>query len=378
MRGRAQPVKPVKPQSRKSTVKSAATGNNNSTTPKSLCSVKPYPTCVDCGVNITDSVQALQCDRCCDDSSWKCGECLGLSAEVYESLLSNAGCELRWFCGSCNKQITSQHDCITEKLDVISKTVDKLMDRLDSIEMRLDSVKDSTADGTVTAKLDDMDKRIEHIVDRLQAVDVKLDTKADSSQSESGGRQLLEVVQQRLEHKVDELRTNLDEPVAQAVQGVLQQDKAEEMEINKRKENVIIHGVPESQDENSDHRLSDDLAVLSAMFHEVGVENAKVENMVRLGRRPSDPIQNPRPMKVVMDSVESKIRLLKKAKNLRENQEGEWCRIVIHQDLTPKQREARKPLVAELKQRKAQGEQDLVIFNGKVVKRRGARPSQAN
>jgi len=126
--------------------------------------------------------------------------------------------------------------------------------------------------------------------------------------------QILEEVQQRLEHKVDQLRTNMDEPVALAVQDVLQQDKAEELEIEKRKTNVIIHGLAESPDDNSDHRISDNLAVLPAMFHEAGVENTKAENVVRLGRRATDPIQNPRPMKVVLDTVGSKISLLKKAK----------------------------------------------------------------
>jgi len=47
---------------------------------------------------------------------------------------------------------------------------------------------------------------------------------------------------------------------------------------------------------------------------EVTVENAKVESVVRLGKKAADPIQNPRPMKVVLDSVDSKITLLKKAK----------------------------------------------------------------
>ena len=84
------------------------------------------------------------------------------------------------------------------------------------------------------------------------------------------------------------------------------------------------------------------LHLLSVMFHEAGVESAKVENVVRLGRRPTDPIQNPMPMKVVLDSVGSKISLLKKAKILRMNQEGEWSRIVIHQDLTPKTERSQK------------------------------------
>ena len=76
-------------------------------------------------------------------------------------------------------------------------------------------------------------------------------------------------------------------------------------------------------------------------------------------------------MKVVLDSAESKISLLKKAKNLREKQEGGWSKVFIPQDLTPKQREARKPLVVELKERKTNGEKDLIIYNGKVVKKRG-------
>ena len=77
--------------------------------------------------------------------------------------------------------------------------------------------------------------------------------------------------------------------------------------------NVIIHGLAESLDDNSDQRISDALVVLSAMFHEAGVQGVKAENVVRLGRTSIDPIHNIRSMKVVLDSVVSKISLLKKA-----------------------------------------------------------------
>lgn len=162
----------------------------------------------------------------------------------------------------------------------------------------------------------------------------------------------------------------MDEPVVQAVQEAIQGDKAEEAEIERRKTNVIVHGVPESDAEDADQRIDHDMVVLATMFQEVKVENVTVDSVVRLGKKATDPIQNPRPMKVVLDSAESKVSLLRKAKNLREKEEGGWSRIFIHQDLTPKQREARKPLVAELKQRKANGETDLIIFNGKVLKKR--------
>ena len=51
---------------------------------------------------------------------------------------------------------------------------------------------------------------------------------------------------QRLEHKVDQLRCNMDEAVVEAVQEALLEDKAEEAEIDRRKTNVIVHGVSES------------------------------------------------------------------------------------------------------------------------------------
>jgi len=78
MRERVSPVKPAKIPSKRGSVKTSATSNSNGTSPKSGCGVKSDPTCVDCGANIGDNVRALQCDRCCDDSSWKCSECLGL------------------------------------------------------------------------------------------------------------------------------------------------------------------------------------------------------------------------------------------------------------------------------------------------------------
>jgi len=98
---------------------------------------------------------------------------------------------------------------------------------------------------------------------------------------------------------------------AQAVQEALGVDKSEENEIERRKTNVIVHGVPES---DADRRTDDDMTVLAAMFHEVEADDIKVGIVMRLGKKASDPKQNPRPMKVVLDSVDNKVNLLRKAK----------------------------------------------------------------
>ena len=135
---------------------------------------------------------------------------------------------------------------------------------------------------------------------------------------------VIEEAQERIEFKVDQLKRNMDEPMVQvvqgAVEGVLQQDKEEEMEIERRKQNVIIHGVSESQVDSPDQRIEEDLTVLAAMFHEVGTADVKIESVVRLGKRNADSA-HPRPMKVVLNSVEGKIKLLRNAKKL-ENKTG--------------------------------------------------------
>ena len=79
---------------------SSASSGNSSQKPNGSGTVKcgppamSCPICADCGVNIDENVRALQCDRCCDDASWKCSECLGLNVDVHEARLSNSGREL--------------------------------------------------------------------------------------------------------------------------------------------------------------------------------------------------------------------------------------------------------------------------------------------
>jgi len=74
-----------------------------------------------------------------------------------------------------------------------------------------------------------------------------------------------EEVQQPLEHMIDQIRTN-NEPVVQAVQEAIQEDKAEELEIDCRRTNVLTHGVPESDDDSADQSIEDDTTVHAAMF----------------------------------------------------------------------------------------------------------------
>lgn len=348
------------------------------------------PMCSGCGEFVDDDTKALQCERCESFEVWKCSKCLGLSDDLYEQLVTSSKSNLHWFCEKCEEDVLDpavSNDKIISLLESLQMKSDsfqlQLLTNLAEMEQKMlekvNSVEDQIFVKVESAVDEKLKKFEEKSVDKAYSVEQTFLRKVEDGLLEKiDGRlrkiedspAVIEGIQLRLEHKMDQLRNNMDQPVALAVQGAIQEDKAEELEIEHRKKNVIVHGVSESVAEEADERISDDLNVLAAMFHEVGVDNIQTESVVRLGKKASDPIQNPRPMKLVLNSEENKIRLLKNAKNLREKQEGGWSKVYIHQDLTPKQREARKPLLAELKERKAKGEKDLTIYRGKIVKKR--------
>lgn len=170
----------------------------------------------------------------------------------------------------------------------------------------------------------------------------------------------LQKMQQQITEKVEELHHDLDP----------EEVRAEEVEIQRRQTSLIIHGIPESSSDTSDKRKDDDMLVVAAMLNELSASSVKVEQLIRLGKRPEAKDAKPRPLKMIVDTVDNKFKLIRNAKNLRRHEEGDWVNVYVHQDLTPKQREARSRLVTEMRERTAKGERNLTIYNGKVVKKR--------
>ena len=69
-----------------------------------------------------------------------------------------------------------------------------------------------------------------------------------------------------------------------------------------------------------------------------------------------------------MASEQQRENELAQAKNLRDN--PKFGTVFIQRDLTVKQRDKRRQLVQQLKQRKAMGETDLIIIQDKIVVRK--------
>ena len=57
-----------------------------------------------CGIIIGNDTRALQSDRCQKDQC-ECADCLGLTPKMYQALLADQDCCLRWFCEDCDRRI---------------------------------------------------------------------------------------------------------------------------------------------------------------------------------------------------------------------------------------------------------------------------------
>jgi hypothetical protein len=147
------------------------------------------------------------------------------------------------------------------------------------------------------------------------------------------------------------------------------EDKQEQDEINKRRCSVIIHGLAESFDGDAGARTEEDEEAIVNLLHEIGCDEVSVNDTVRLGRKPTDNSASPRPVLLTLTSEGQKDKILRRSKNLKGNSNG-FAKVFIHQDLTPKQREKRNQLVREMKLRRVNGENSLIIVNDQIVTKR--------
>ena len=332
---------------------------------KSSTVPESFPGCIECGEAVDADVKALQCEMCSEEV-WKCAQCLGLNDEMYEFLASSTDHGLHWFCDKCEEIIVDGIGSLSNKL---LSSLHKLVEKSDLIEQKLCDV---TAN--VDQKINDTAIKLEQLIDdKVKAVETGVAHLITQQQS-SSEMQTCSAETQIKQSLVDV--GMVQECVVKALDVKNQEDKEEEMEIKKRATSVIVHGVAESDATDTSQRETEDIDVIAAMMHEMDSDDVKATKIVRLGKKPmvttniNDNTPKPRPIKLVLESEEQKIQVLKRAKNLRLAKEGGWETVFIHQDLTPKQREARKQLLQEMRERVAKGEGDLMIFNGKIVKRR--------
>ena len=247
---------------------------------------------------------------CCDRcGAWYHAGCQRVSIDFYKALQKNK--DEQWFCRICKVEI--------KQLD----------DRVKQLVKEKQDLKE---------KITELEKKWEMF---------KIEIKEETTKS------VMEAVTQ-----------NLDLHLAERFQ--------EMEEREKKKKNIVIYNVPESQHNDPKERQSDDVARCLDIFqNSLKVTEFQVEKVVRLGRRENN--ERKRPLLVKMTSETEKQKILSSAKNLKTETEPWKKHLGISRDMTPMERIQEVGLRRELKEKRERGEQGWYIKNGRLLQDKDGR-----
>lgn len=288
-------------------------------------SAKKEVKCEECDKSVLDKDNGLQCEIC---EHWFHAKCQNITDDAYK-LLGQFDA-IHWFCSGCNKGLAK-----------IFKTLAGMQEKQVKLEKDVVEIKKDVADIRV---------EITKIEELAKATDTKLETIIEAK--------LVEGVERTLKVEVDGRIKNMKE------------DVAESLEIEKRRGNLVFHGVKEDfgkEETNEDAKQLIDEIIGTALKMD---PSRHIESVSRIGKRvvnvaDADGKIKFRPIRVKVTSIDSKIEIFKRAVNLKD---GAFKGVYITPDLTRKQQKVDKDLRDRVLKFRDDGHKDVKIKAGKIIK----------
>ena len=340
VRGGRQPVITKSQNVRKSSGRAIAQAS-----PKPATSCEPHkapplafvPSCCGCGKIVTEDVHALQCDRCMSATAWKCAECLNLSDDLYECLVSGTNVAIRWFCENCDKVVMAKSNATesqNNKIDRLIAVIEKLVSRYEDIERKLESK-------CSVDEVSKLDTKIKQLEDKMLKHDSDMEKKLSELEDH--------FKENKAGDNTDKENAISDEDMIKfVVHEEINRKTAEEQDVERRKRNIIIYRIPEKKMDNvTERELSDTVYVkdlLDCVFN-MKVEEQDLDKMYRLGRWSED---KARPLLVAFKTVEMKEIVMANLRSLKHTVD-KFKGVSISNDLHPKEREEIKAMIVEAK-----------------------------
>jgi len=339
---------------------------------KSMCGM--------CKKNVGKNDKGVMCEMC---EVWFHSRCQNVHEETYKLLNQD---RIHFYCEACDR--------IAGK---ILKSMTELVRRQDRIEEKMVKVEQELKEigGKVEHELKELggkmkgQEKVEEQIIKVEQELKEIGCKVDHELKVIGGkvkqqdvfdnewRKMREELRQlrekkggsnqeeeefvKLQKDVCEMRTEIESKVNSSVKSV-KEDFEETLEIERRKNNIVIHGVTEEDAEKDVEEVADIFAsglCLDFVRH--------VDKVVRIGRYVDG---KKRPVRLTLKSFESRKEILTRAKQLKDIEK--FKRMFITPDLTRKQQEIDRELRSQLRRIREEGETGAKIKFGKIVKNLGA------
>ena len=277
--------------------------------------------CKLCQDSFTKKDKAMSCDIC---EKWQHCKCMDMSEQMYNFYKINESAP--WVCKDCiekKKEEKNIHELLTEIGETSKKERSEMKDIMKGLGERMVKMED------------EQNKKMKEFGEQINRIEGKIEEKIKENMKNSETDIML-----KLNHEMEE-----------------------KLERFKRRNNLIIYGLPECKNGDEDERLRVDTSRIDKLFRELEVNALKI-NIQRLGNKITE---KPRPIKIELENEATKYKILKKAGKIKTISEEELKQIIISGDMTLKQRELDKILREELKERRLKGEKNIKIKNGKIV-----------
>ena len=280
--------------------------------------------------------QSLMCDCC---NLYYHIRCVGVSDEKLK-ILDDA--DTHWYCSICNiaagklkAQVTvleANYLELKSDLDTVTTNLQVQTDKLKQVEDNF------TKD--LTAKFNNLQSQIDEL---------KKDTSEPEMNNLSSPKLDVPKIRSLITDEIKEFKRDDEELKLQ----------------EKKKNNLIFFKVPEKVFETNDELLIDDFNKLKQACEPIEIQEKDISQLFRIGKKTTE---KTRPIVVTFKDEELRMKVLKKSRDMElKTEDGEIIKLSVSTDKTPKQRETERKLREEIAQRKAQGEQNLVIRNEKIV-----------
>ena len=315
------------------------------------------PTLEKCKLCKTTSVnkakdKAIECDICLE---WVCLKCSGLPEQMYK-LSQDHDSNLDFICKHCKAELPH----IREIMVLKQKQLELISDLKTESE-----VNKNFREGQRTTN-EDLEQRLRKIEQVMQ--EKQLDNEEYPPLS------LMNIEKEKL-NKIYLKQKRIDEDMQ-----LQKSEKEEEKRREVRENNLIVYGIPEESEDATEVMKADFLAVKEVYKDRVDLQSQHITQIIRLGQKKEQQI---RPIRITFSSEEKRTDILRKNRNLMihhssfEECAATFCNdpdknhkhIYVSPDKTKQQRDKEKKLRETLKQRRAAGEENLIIRNEQIIQK---------
>lgn len=264
--------------------------------------------CGKCGKIVKENDKAFKCDAC---NLWSHIKCINVTNDMYAAAKKHQNVGFKWFCNNCDKVVSK----FLKGMFEIQERQNKIEEDMKQVLKELAEIKGSTAGNNNMTFA------------QIMKEESQLATCSEGSR-----------------HIIDR---NMQIQITEA------------MERDKRKNNLVLMGIPEQKE--------DLVGYIEEIIKESTGGTAIFEIVGRVGK--SEITDKTRPLRILMEDPVARRRILKGASSLKTKKD--FDKIYIVPDHTRKQQEQDKILRDKVKQFRAEGKTGVKISKGEVIQIRG-------